>query len=150
MTAGDSKVHHSTAVPGRQSNYGEYRLPDGLRIATTVPLYQAVAVWGWRLRRPFCRDELAKAFHLELRRAGDVMSYIRRARPDCIASRQFYSRAPNGGRLRYLQIIAKPQIKGAPVAVKPVHLTVSDTPDTAESVAALRRWFIRGAGETLP
>lgn len=152
MAAGVSKGHHGTAGPERQSTYGEYHLPAGLRLAATVPLYQAVAVWGWRLRRPFCREELAKAFHLELRRAGDVMSYIRRARPDRIASRQFYSRASSGGRLRYLHIIAKPRIEGLPVSETPVHLTPQAPPDGADTapLPALRRWFIGGARGNLP
>lgn len=141
-----------TVVPGRQSNYGVFRLPPGLSVAPSVPLYQAVALWGWRLGRPFSRDELAEAFYIELRRAGDVMSYIRRARTDRIVSRQHYVQVPGGARMRYLHIIEEPRVEGIPVAVKPVHLTPSDSADDAStpSLSALRRWFIGGAGRPLP
>ncbi|HFD2064193.1 TPA: CaiF/GrlA family transcriptional regulator [Serratia marcescens] len=148
MTMGNGNTGEGTAVPGRQSNYGDYRLPDGLSVDPTVPLYQAVALWGWQLRRPFNRDELARAFQIELRRAGDVMSYIRRARSDRITSRQHYVRVPGGVRMRYLHILAEPQVEGIPVVATPVHLMPEEPPDDARatSFAALKRWFIGGAG----
>ncbi|MEL5280748.1 CaiF/GrlA family transcriptional regulator [Serratia bockelmannii] len=137
-------------VPGRQSNHGVYRLPPGLPVAPSVPLYQAVALWGWRLGRPFSRDELALAFHIELRRAGDLMSYIRRA--EQIVSRQCYVRAPGGVRMRYLHIIEEPLVEGMAVATKPVHLTPSESANDAStpSLSAWRRWFIGGAVGPLP
>ncbi|MGQ8701792.1 CaiF/GrlA family transcriptional regulator [Serratia marcescens] len=152
MTTNNGKGPCDTEVPGRQSNYGVYRLPDGLQVSPSVPLYQVVALWGWRLGRPFSREELAVAFHIELRRAGDVMSYIRRASTDRIVSRQHYVRVPGGVRMRYLHIIEEPGVEDIPVAVKPVSLTPSEPADdaSAQSLSALKRWFIGGAGKPLP
>lgn len=148
MTTENGKVRYGETVSGRQSNYGGYRLPAGLAVGPTVPLYQAVAFWGWQLGRPFSRDEVAEVFHIEVCRAGDVMSYIRRARSDRITSRQHYVRVPDGVRMRYLQIMTKPKVKGIPVALKPIHLMPSDGMSET-SLSALRRWFISGSG-TMP
>lgn len=153
MTTTDEKAVPGKGMAGRQTNHGDYRLPEGLPVAPTAPLYQAVALWGWRLGRPFCRDELAQAFHISVRRAGDVMSYIRRARPDRVRSHQHYTRMPSGARLRHLQIVAPPRVDGAPVAAQPVYLArpgESVTDEAADdapgpSLSALRRWFIGGA-----
>lgn len=150
MTTTSSKTGHGVAAARRQSNYGDYRLPEGLAVTPSAPLYQAVAFWGWQLGRPFSRTELAEAFHIAVDRAGDVMSYIRRARSDRIVSRQHYERAPNGVRMRYLHILAEPQVDGIPVVATPVHLTPDESSDDAGamSFAALKRWFIGGAGRT--
>lgn len=150
MTTTGSKAGHGAAVSGRQSNYGDYRLPEGLAVTPSAPLYQAAAFWGWQLGRAFNRDELAEAFHISVRRAGDVMSYIRRARSDRITSRQHYVRVPGGVRMRYLHILAEPQVDGIPVVATPVHLSPAEPPDDAgaTSFAALKRWFIGGAGRT--
>lgn len=148
MAGDDKKVPSGTVVAGRQSNYGVYHLPAGL---PSVPLYQAVALWGWRLGRAFSREELAEAFHISTCRAGDVMSYIRRARADKIVSRQHYVPVPGGVRMRYLQIMMEPQIEGG-LLVKPAHPHPSHSTDNKEggSLPALRRWFIGGAGGSQP
>ncbi|MEB7884030.1 CaiF/GrlA family transcriptional regulator [Serratia fonticola] len=134
-------------APG-QSNYGEYTLPAMLEGLGDPPLYLAVAIWGWRLGRPFCRGELAQTFRITLQRAGDVMSYIRRADQRKIASRQSYERAMNGARRRYLHIVAEPDMSVKKVA-KSKSATEMDAvlaqgvgqPTEAE-LQALRRWFL--------
>lgn len=60
MTTGNDKTGQGVAVSGRQSNYGDYQLPEGLSVVKTAPLYQAVAFWGWQLGCSFNRDELAE------------------------------------------------------------------------------------------
>lgn len=144
-----SQPHTGVAeVMPRQSNYQKYRLPDGLEGLAHAPLYQVVAVWGWRLGRAFCRDELAEAFVISPHRAGDQMSYIRRARPDCIQSRTHHERQPNGSRRRYLTILAEPRIDGRPARVPPVHLVErevqqADIEKVKADLQALRSWFLR-------
>lgn len=134
-------------VAPRQANYLKYRLPDGLDGLAHAPLYQVVAVWGWRLGRPFCRPEVAEAFGISLCRAGDVMSYIRRARPDLIKSRQYHERLPHGVRQRFLQILADPRVTGRPAMMQKVQ-EVQETPPTGAAktevdLQALRGWFLR-------
>lgn len=128
----------------RQSNYGDYRLPDVLADIPgldTAPLYQAVALWGWRLGRAFCRDELARAFHISVHRAGDVMSYIRRARADRVASRLHHKQLKNGARQRYLLIVAEPAIAGQRRA-EARGSPDNDAPMTEAALQELRRWFL--------
>lgn len=137
----------SVVAPG-QSNYGEYTLPAMLQDLDDPPLYLAVAVWGWRLRRPFCRRELAQTFRITLQRAGDVMSYIRRADQAKIHSRQSYERIENGVRRRYLHIVTEPDmtvkkaVRGKPTVETAEGLPQGEGPLSDAGLQALRRWFL--------
>ncbi|HBE9179015.1 hypothetical protein BFS14_14880 [Serratia fonticola] len=137
----------AVVAPG-QSNYGEYTLPAMLQDLGDPPLYLAVATWGWRLGRPFCRDELAQTFRITLQRAGDVMSYIRRADQAKIRSRQSYERVVNGVRRRFLQIVAEPDmsvkkaVRGKPTTETDERLPQGEGPLSDAGLQALRRWFL--------
>jgi len=138
---------HAVVVPG-QSNYGEYTLPTSLAGLGDPPLYLAVAMWGWQLGRPFCRDELAQAFRITVKRAGDVMSYIRRAAPDKIQTCQRYERVVKGVRCRYMQIMAEPEmtvqkaVRGKPSVEAKDDVAQEEGPLSDARLQALRRWFL--------
>ncbi len=106
-----------------------------------VPLYQRVALWGWHLGRPFSRHDVAKVFGISLDSAGNVMSYLRRARPDVVKSRQWYERGARGSRKRYMHILSAPNVDGKPVSMLPVHLSGERK---ERPLQAMRRRFIRG------
>ncbi|HGM5835942.1 TPA: CaiF/GrlA family transcriptional regulator [Serratia marcescens] len=135
------------SIPPRQSNYESYVLPTlvvGLGLEAE-PLYLVAAYWGWRLGRPFCREELAVAFGISLHRAGDVMSYIRRMRPERVCSRQHYERPQKGIRKRYLLILSEPTMGGATPAResdKTASSVVTTDPQARVALQALRRWFL--------
>lgn len=139
----------SSEVQPRQSNYQKYTLPEGVVAIDNAPLYQVVALWGWQLQRPFSRDEVARAFGIDERRAGDVMSYIRRARSDVVLSRQYYDRSEKGARQRFLQIMTAPVLDGRPYC-GPSTACVPETPGTQKEVdlQALRRWFLHRPNNT--
>lgn len=134
-------------IAPRQSNYGEYSLPAGLEALVDAPLYMVVAVWGWQLGRAFCRDEVAQAFRISPHRAADVMSYIRRARPDVVKSRQHHTRLRGGVRLRHLLILSEPVVGvcAARAAVKNVTTAPRQGASGAQAetdLQALRHWFL--------
>ncbi|MEL5428869.1 CaiF/GrlA family transcriptional regulator [Serratia nevei] len=135
MPGPDADDGVSTVSP-RQANYYAYTLPEGFADIRGAPLYQVVALWGWSLKRPFCREEVASAFGISLLRAGDVMSYIRRARPDVVKSRQYHERLAGGVRRRFLHILAEPALEGQPVKAPPV------TTGAEAALQALRHWFL--------
>lgn len=134
-------------APG-QSNYGEYTLPPTLAGLGDPPLYLAVAMWGWQLGRPFCREELAEAFKITVKRAGDVMSYIRRADPKKIRSHQRYERIAKGVRCRHMQIMAEPEmtvkkaVRGKPLLDVDDDVAHDERPQSNAGLQALRRWFL--------
>lgn len=111
-----------------------------------VPLYQRVALWGWHLGRPFCCHDVAKAFGISLDSAGNVMSYLRRARPDVVKSRQWYERGARGARKRYMHILSAPNVDGKPVRMMPVYLLGGKKEGSLQDI---RRRFIRGAAVEL-
>ncbi len=144
MTQGNKAMSRMGAVVApRQSNYEAFTLPDGLTNLGVLPLYLAVAHWGWRLGRPFCREELAIAFGISLHRAGDVMSYIRRTYAEQIPTRQHYERPAKGVRLRYLHILSVPTAASLVLNVPQARQPESrPTPQSKVDVRALRRWFL--------
>ncbi|WP_158497931.1 CaiF/GrlA family transcriptional regulator [Serratia marcescens] len=113
-----------------------------MRGSEHTPLYKRVALWGWRLGKPFSRHDVAKTFGINLDSAGNVMSYLRRARPDVVKSWQWYERGARGSRKRYMQILSAPNVDGKPVRMMPVHLLGGKKEG---SVQDMRRRFIRGA-----
>lgn len=137
-----------TVVAPAQTNYGEYTLPPTLTGLDDLPLYMVVAIWGWQRGRPFCREDLAKAFRITLKQAGDVMSYIRRADQKKIQSRQGYERLMKGVRCRYMQIVAEPDrtvkkaLRGKPTPVMDTDLPQDNGPLSDAGLQALRRWFL--------
>ncbi|MGF6188984.1 CaiF/GrlA family transcriptional regulator [Serratia sp. 2723] len=147
MMATQEQNAGAVVAPG-QSNYGEYTLPALLQDLGDPPLYLAVATWGWRLGRPFCRDELAQTFRITLQRAGDVMSYIRRADQEKIRSRQSYERVVNGVRRRFLHIVAEPNmtvkkaVKGKSAVEAAAGLPQGEGQLSDAGLQALRRWFL--------
>ncbi|WP_439070493.1 CaiF/GrlA family transcriptional regulator (plasmid) [Serratia nevei] len=136
----DDKAGLASDVLPRQSNYHRYSLPDGVVVTDKTPLYQVVALWGWQRQRPFSRDDVAKAFGIDQRRAGDVMSYIRRVRADVVNSRQYYERLECGVRQRMMQILAEPALDGRPY-YEPAEGKLSDV-QKGVAVQELRRWFL--------
>ena len=106
-----------------------------------VPLYQRVALWGWHLGRPFSRHDVAKAFGISLDSAGNVMSYLRRARPDVVKSQQWYERGARGSRKRYMHILSAPNVDGKPVRIMPVYLLGEKKKGFLQD---MRRRFIQG------
>lgn len=148
-------VHPDESVQPSQSNHGVYRVPAGVTDLAALPLYLVVAHWGWRLGRPFNREEVAVAFGIPLRRAGDVMSYICRAGDKRIATRQHIEHPEKGRRLRYLAILTEPTRVGLPGGTRDT-LSVTASPPapprvTEAALHELRQWFLgrpNPAGET--
>lgn len=117
-----------------------------MRGSEHTPLYQRVALWGWCLGRPFSRHDVAKTFGINLDSAGNVMSYLRRARPDVVKSLQWYERGARGARKRYMQILSAPNVDGKPVRMMPVHLLGGKKEGSLQD---MRRRFIRGTAAGL-
>jgi hypothetical protein len=149
VMAGDNADTSPPApVTPRQSNYDGYTVPGGLSDLKHLPLYLVVAHWGWRRGRAFCRKDLAVAFGISTRRAGDVMSYIRRADSNRVKSQQYHECLAKGVRQRYLRILSAPPTtvptgrppQGAVVPQAPV-MTCSSTETALEE---LRQWFLYG------
>lgn len=61
---------------GHQSNHGSWLLADAVSHLRPQTLWLAVACWGMHYSRTFTRDDIAQAFHINPRRAADVMTYI--------------------------------------------------------------------------
>lgn len=67
-------------VQGRQSNHEPYFRPAILAGEPVLPLYRAVAIWGWLTGSIVSVRTLQVAFKLERRRADDVVRYLSKPR----------------------------------------------------------------------
>lgn len=70
-TAGEKK-----RIAPRQSNHEEYTLPDCLVNYPSMPLYLAVAHFGLLTQQILSREVICQAFHIDTRRALEVMRYL--------------------------------------------------------------------------
>ncbi|NGH10028.1 CaiF/GrlA family transcriptional regulator [Serratia marcescens] len=71
FTAGEKK-----RIAPRQSNHEEYTLPDCLVNYPSMPLYLAVAHFGLLTQQILSREVICQAFHIDTRRALEVMRYL--------------------------------------------------------------------------
>lgn len=67
-------------VQGRQSNHEPYFRPAILTGYPVLPLYRAVALWGWLTGSVVSVQTLQTVFRLERRRADDVVRYLSKSR----------------------------------------------------------------------
>lgn len=69
-------VRERKRIAPRQSNHGEYTLPDCLVNYPPMPLYLAVAHFGLLTQQILSREVICQAFHIDTRRALEVMRYL--------------------------------------------------------------------------
>lgn len=125
-------------ISGKQSNHGEYYLPQELFGINAPTLYLAVAHWGLRKGAGFTRDEISQVFRITLRRAADVMTYITTAKSDVVSCETRLVSSAGGRRSLLMTITA---IHEAPErrAVKLAAVPRPDGKKKAEDEARIRQ-----------
>ncbi|WP_181012951.1 CaiF/GrlA family transcriptional regulator [Citrobacter amalonaticus] len=93
-------------VEGRQTNHAVYYLPACLSHLQNPPLWLAVARWGLLIGEMISRNDIAQAFHISLRRAADIMTYITCERQDVVKATKCVSRTGHGRRTARIMILA--------------------------------------------
>ncbi|MBU9839044.1 CaiF/GrlA family transcriptional regulator [Rahnella aceris] len=125
-------------IAGKQSNHGEYHLPQELLGINAPTLYLAVAHWGLRKGAGFTRDEISKVFRITLRRAADVMTYITTAKSDVVNCETRLVSSVGGRRSLVMTVTAiheAPERGAGKQAVAPR----ADSKKKAESEARIRQ-----------
>lgn len=109
-------THHEqdTLVQGKQSNHGDFHLPVSIRhLGNDLPLYRAVAWWGFLHGREFTRDDISQAFQIEPRRASGILNYICHRNDEGDIAFEASTRGLRGGqRLMVIRILG---VKDRPV-----------------------------------
>ncbi|HFT7665018.1 TPA: CaiF/GrlA family transcriptional regulator [Serratia marcescens] len=77
-------VSEKKRIAPRQSNHEEYTLPDCLVNYPAMPLYLAVAHFGLLTQQILSREVICQAFHIDTRRALEVMRYLVNGAPSVI------------------------------------------------------------------
>lgn len=131
--APDSK---SGYLPGRQRNHDAFYLPENIRYLGPLPLYLAVAWWGLLNARPFDRQDIARAFRIDVRRASGIMGYLcHRIRPGVVRLEHMVSRDSKGH--RKMSVLVTEVMSPAPLMT-----CVSDTKPDADLARKLSRWLL--------
>ncbi|HBC9520965.1 TPA: CaiF/GrlA family transcriptional regulator [Escherichia coli] len=60
----------------KQSNHGDFCIPEEIRHLGDMSLYRAVAWWGFIRKTAFNRRDVSQAFQIDLRRASGIINYI--------------------------------------------------------------------------
>ncbi|MGP2734220.1 CaiF/GrlA family transcriptional regulator [Serratia bockelmannii] len=92
----DRKDDGSDFVKLRQSNHGGYMLPAELKYLQALPLYMVIAHWGLLSGKPFSRTDISQTFHISLRRAADIMTYIYTHKGEMITARKIKRKLASG------------------------------------------------------
>ncbi|MBH2767772.1 CaiF/GrlA family transcriptional regulator [Serratia marcescens] len=138
-TAGEKR-----RIAPRQSNHEEYTLPDCLVNYPPMPLYLAVAHFGLLTQQILSREVICQAFHIDTRRALEVMRYLVNGAPrvtcDCLSLIQ-----RRGYCLRVLGIASvEPATENAP---SPSFRTSArkrgSTLERERAQHQVRQWFLR-------
>jgi len=127
-------------ISGKQSNHGDFYLPECLSHLGDPPLYLAVAWWGVLIGRGITREDISLAFRIPPRRAADVMSYISRDRGDIITCVRRIDR--EAGRRSLVLTISAVRDVGSAVPIPPPRAKKTSGRGAAESVREWRRWFL--------
>lgn len=130
-----------TTVTGKQSNHGDFCLPECLTHLIDPPLYLAVAHWGLLTASPLSRALVSETFRISERRAADVLNYIARERHDIIDCKRNIVREGAGRRGLKLTVTA---IRGTPPPAPPPRAKQSSTARSraASRAQQLRHWFL--------
>lgn len=93
-------------VAGRQRNHDSWFLPPDLPAGAGDALWLAVAYWGCREGRAFCRDDVARVFCISPRRAADVMTYLTNDRSDVVEIRKDITHPESGRRVAMYLVLS--------------------------------------------
>ncbi|WP_273830917.1 CaiF/GrlA family transcriptional regulator [Serratia bockelmannii] len=125
-------------IPPAQSNWGGFTLPGSLAHLAGEPFYRVVALWAWESGITLCAAAVSAMFCIEMRRAHDVIRYLRTDRSGVTLA------MVRGGGVRF-QVLA----------VAPLSLPTCDTSTRRavlkqkaalhDDIRALRRWFLTSA-----
>lgn len=72
-------VHQKTSTVvkgGKQKRQGNFYMPKEIQHLGDMPLYRAVACWGYLTQKEFTRNDVSEAFKIDTRRASGVLNYI--------------------------------------------------------------------------
>lgn len=61
---------------GTQRHRCHYHIPEEIAHLGDMPLFRAVAWWGYLRKKAFSRNEVSEAFQIDLRRASGILHYI--------------------------------------------------------------------------
>lgn len=90
----------------QENEVSDYHMPDCIRHLGDIPLYRAVAWWGYIQGSEFTRNDVSRAFRIDPRRASGVLNYIcNRHNPNDIEYRVRKLPPKHGNQLMSVQII---------------------------------------------
>lgn len=125
----------------RNSNCN-YNLPESIKHLESLPLYMAVAWWGYLRGKIFNRDDVSDAFQIPPRRASGIINYLaHRVDPKKINLEISMSNSPNASRQLYVFIHSITETKEKRVSRKSVLKTTKDRKTDAENRRMLAYWW---------
>lgn len=126
-------------VAPRQSNHEGYMLPTCLADLPAMPLYLAVAHYGLLTHQMISRELICQAFHIDARRALEVMRYLVNGAPrvtcECVSLMQ------GRGYCLRIDTIAPPEADGQPTSVP--RRPRRNSTEEAHKQQRMRQWFLR-------
>lgn len=142
LSSPDDSVSIGRRVTPRQSNHESYVLPALLDHLPPMPLYLAVAHFGLLTGKPVSREVICRAFHLDTRRALEIMRYLLNGAPrvtcKCLSLMQ-----GQGYCLRILAIAPPDEAVSATASTQTTARPRGSTAEREQAQQQMRQWFLR-------
>ncbi|HEC7759011.1 TPA: CaiF/GrlA family transcriptional regulator [Salmonella enterica subsp. enterica serovar Muenchen] len=125
----------------RNSN-SSYTLPESIKHLKSLPLYMAVAWWGYLRGKIFNRDDVSEAFQIDPHRASGIINYLaRRVDPKKINLEISMSKSPNASRQLCVYIHSITETKEKRTLRTRVSKTTKDRKTESENRRKLAYWW---------
>lgn len=69
-------LKHQQMPTAAKSGAQDYIIPDEIKELGDMPLFRAVAWWGFLNQKEFSRNDVSEAFRIDPRRASGIINYI--------------------------------------------------------------------------
>lgn len=126
----------------RKESTEDFYRPASIRHLGDIPLYRAVAWWGFLLGAEFTRNDVSRAFRIDQRRASGILNYIcNRHDPNDIVYRVRKLPPKHGNQLMSVEIIhieGCQKVKRGCTTAK----TIKQDPTTSNHDRLLAQWLL--------
>lgn len=68
-------INSSSSTTKRRAEH-RFHMPEEIRHLGEMPLFRAVAWWGFLRNKEFSRNDVSQAFHIDLHRASGILHYL--------------------------------------------------------------------------
>ena len=119
-----------------------FHMPEEIQHLGEMPLFRAVAWWGFQRKKEFSRNDVSQAFHIDLRRASGILHYLCHRHDKRDIEFSVRKVAVRGGHCQLLVKILSPGMTGTSTPAKAQPVTRQIKKSTVTDDRQLSQWLL--------